>query len=103
MVRVHAELAEHRLELVVEAFLRLVVAGRVLSVTLPVASTRDPVVGSGRSSVESQKSTAWRAMFSSVRVGASFVSSGFSPLYIGAEDLPTIWMLPIGYSKSSLP
>ena len=53
--------------------------------------------------MESQKSTAWRAMLSSVRVGASLVSSGFSPRYIGADDLPTIWMLPSGYSKSSLP
>ena len=25
---------------------------------------------------------------------------GFSPLYIAPWDLPTIWMLPIGYSKS---
>ena len=27
----------------------------------------------------------------------------FSPRYIGAEDFPTIWTLPIGYSKSSSP
>ena len=28
---------------------------------------------------------------------------GFSPLYIGPCDFPTIWMLPIGYSKPSMP
>jgi hypothetical protein len=42
-------------------------------------------------------------MSSSVRVGASLVSSGFSPRYIGADDFPTIWMLPIGYAKSASP
>ena len=55
----------------------------------------------GRSSVESQKSTACRATSSSVRCGASLVCSGFSPRYISAEDFPTIWMLPSGYSKSA--
>ena len=38
-----------------------------------------------------------------VGVGASFVCSGFSPRNIGALDLPTIWMLPMGYAKSLLP
>ena len=36
-------------------------------------------------------------------VGASLVCSGFSPRYIGADDLPTIWTLPMGYSKSASP
>ena len=53
--------------------------------------------------MESQKSIAWRATFSSVHSGASLVSPGRSPRNICAADLPTIWMLPIGYSKSSVP
>jgi hypothetical protein len=52
--------------------------------------------GFGRSSVESQKSTAWAAIFSRLQPGASFVSIGFSPRNIGAWDLPTIWRLPSG-------
>ena len=52
--------------------------------------------GIGRSSVESQKSIACAAIFSSDQPGASFVSIGFSPRYIGACDLPTIWMFPSG-------
>ena len=52
--------------------------------------------GRGRSSVESQKSTACRAIISSDHCGASAVSIGFSPRNIGACDLPIIWMLPIG-------
>ena len=56
--------------------------------------------GRGRSSVESQKSTACSATFASVRSGASFVWIGFSPRYISADDLPTIWMLPSGNSTS---
>ena len=59
--------------------------------------------GRGRSSVESQKSTAWFATSRSVRSGASLVWIGFSPRYISACDLPTIWMLPSGYSTSSPP
>jgi hypothetical protein len=50
----------------------------------------------GRSSVDSQKSTAWVAIRSSDHSGAAFVISGFSPRNIGACDLPTIWMLPSG-------
>jgi positive regulator of sigma E activity len=52
--------------------------------------------GRGRSSVESQKSTACSATLSSVHCGASLVCRGFSPRYISALDLPTIWMLPSG-------
>jgi hypothetical protein len=66
--------------------------------TLPSFSSVTRFSGSGRSSVESQKSTAWVAMSLSANVGASLVSIGFSPLYISACDLPTIWMFPIGYS-----
>src|SRR5215472_2241571 len=32
--------------------------------------------------------------------GARLVSTGFSPRNIAACDLPSTWMLPIGYSKS---
>ena len=63
---------------------------------LPSPRSVTRLSGRGRSSVESQKSTAWRATWSSDHVGASFVCSGFSPRYIGAVDLPTIWMLPSG-------
>ena len=71
--------------------------------SLPSRSTVTRFSGSGRSSVESQKSIACRATRSSDHSGASFVSPGFSPRNIGACDLPTIWMFPSGYSKSSLP
>ena len=70
---------------------------------LPSRSSVTRFSGRGRSSVDSQKSTAWVAMSRRTRVGASFVSIGFSPRYISSVDLPTIWMLPIGYSKSSVP
>ena len=46
--------------------------------------------------MESQKSTACFATSSRVNMGASPASMGFSPLYIGPCDLPTIWMLPTG-------
>ena len=36
-------------------------------------------------------------------MGSSAVSIGFSPLYMGASDLPVIWMLPIGYSNPFIP
>ena len=74
-----------------------------VSVSLPSPSTVTRLSGRGRSSVESQKSIAWRAIRSSVHSGASFVSRGRSPRNIGAVDLPTIWTFPSGYSKSSLP
>src|SRR5271157_2789491 len=64
---------------------------------VPWPSTVIRLSGIGRSSVDSQKSTACWASLSSVHVGASPASSGFSPLYIGPCDLPTIWMLPIGF------
>ena len=54
--------------------------------------------GTGRSSVVSQKSTACLATSVRVHSGASLVSLGFSPRMASALDLPTIWMLPIGYS-----
>ncbi len=50
--------------------------------------------------MDNQKSTAWLATSSSDHIGANLVSPGFSPWNIGACDLPTIWMLPIGKSKS---
>ena len=62
----------------------------------PSPSTVTRLSGRGRSSVESQKSTAWRATSSSDQCGANLVSPGFSPRNIGACDLPTIWMLPSG-------
>ena len=52
--------------------------------------------GWGRSSVDSQKSTACSATSRSAQFGANLVSSGFSPRNIAAWDLPIIWMLPIG-------
>ena len=67
---------------------------------MPRLSTVTRFSGRGRSSVDSQKSTACLATSSSDQVGANFVSPGFSPRNIGAWDLPTIWMLPIGNSKS---
>ena len=63
---------------------------------LPSSRSVTRLSGRGRSSVDSQKSTAWRATLSSVHSGASLVCSGFSPRYISADDLPTIWMLPSG-------
>ena len=65
-------------------------------VSRPSPSTVTRFSGSGRSSVESQKSIACFAIFSSVQPGASFVSIGFSPWNIGACDFPTIWMFPSG-------
>ena len=67
---------------------------------VPCSSTVTRLSGRGRSSVDSQKSMACRATERSVQLGASAVSPGFSPRNIGACDLPTIWMLPIGKSKS---
>ena len=59
VVRVHPEVAEHRLELVVQPLLRLLVVGRVAERDVAVLRQRDPVLRpAGRSSVESQKSTA---------------------------------------------
>src|SRR6185437_306705 len=52
----------------------------------PSASSVTRLSADGRSSVESQKSTACSAMLRSVRSGASAVSSGFSPRYISAVD-----------------
>ena len=72
-------------------------------VSRPSPSTVTRFSGIGRSSVESQKSIACFAIFSSDHSGASLVSPGRSPRNIGATDLPTIWMLPSGYSWSSLP
>ena len=63
---------------------------------LPSRASVTRFSGRGRSSVESQKSTACLATSSSENVGASLVWSGFSPRNIGADDLPTIWILPIG-------
>ena len=70
---------------------------------LPSLASVTRFSGRGRSSVESQKSTACRAMSLSVHVGANFVSPGFSPRNIGACDLPTIWMFPSGNSNSLPP
>ena len=69
---------------------------------LPSRASVTRFSGRGRSSVESQKSTACRATSRSVQDGANLVSPGFSPRNIGACDLPTIWMLPSGNSTSSL-
>ena len=71
--------------------------------TLPSGASVTRLSGLGRSSVESQKSTACFATSSRLNVGASLVSIGFSPRNIGADDLPTIWMLPIGYSNPGIP
>ena len=48
---------------------------------MPSRSTVTRFSGRGRSSVESQKSIAWRATRSRVHSGASFVSPGFSSDY----------------------
>ena len=55
--------------------------------SLPSRSTVTRLSGRGRSSVESQKSIAWRAIRSSVHSGASFVSPGFSPRNIAGLRL----------------
>ena len=100
-VVVHVELIEHRLEFVVQLRLwHFGCWGCITSVMPPSRSTVTRFSVRGRSSVESQKSTAWRAIISSDHCGASAVSIGFSPRYIGACDLPTIWILPIGKLKS---
>ena len=51
----------------------------------------------------SQKSRACRATSASDQCGASFVSFGSSPFIASALDLPIIWMLPAGHSKSGAP
>ena len=70
---------------------------------LPSSRSVTRFSGRGRSSVDSQKSTACSATLSRVHWGASFVWIGFSPRYISADDLPTIWMLPSGKSTSGAP
>ncbi len=70
---------------------------------LPSRASVTRFSGRGRSSVDNQKSTACVATSSSEKVGASLVWIGFSPRNIGAVDLPTIWMLPIGYSNPGIP
>ena len=54
---------------------------------LPSSARVTRLSGSGRSSADSQKSTARSATSSSANVGASRVSSGFSPRYIGRRGL----------------
>ncbi len=70
--------------------------GAYASVSLPSLSTVTRFSARGRSSVESQKSIACFATRSSDHSGASSVSPGFSPRYMSACDLPTIWMFPSG-------
>ncbi len=65
---------------------------------MPSSASVTRFSGIGRSSVVSQKSTAWRATSDNAQCGASFVSAGSSPFIASAFDLPTIWMLPIGWS-----
>ena len=65
---------------------------------LPSLSRVTRFSGTGRSSVVSHQSTECLAASVRVHWGANMVSSGFSPRMASALDLPTIWMLPIGYS-----
>ena len=104
MVRMHAQVVEHGFQLVVELLFWHLVIRRVRQRNVPLLCPRlTRLSGSGRSSVESQKSTACRAISSSMPIGASAVSRGFSPLYISPTDLPTIWIFPIGKSNPSIP
>jgi len=57
----------HRTDPLLELFHRLLVVGRVAEHDAPVAN-----------------------------IGARAASTGFSPPYIGADDLPTICTLPMG-------
>ena len=86
-VVVHVEVIEHRLELLVELLLGHLVGRRVAERDAAVALDRDAILGRGRSSVESQKSTACCATISSDHCGARPVSIGFSPRNIGALRL----------------
>ena len=51
----------------------------------------------------SQKSTAWAETSARLQWGARRVRWGSSPFMASALDLPTIWMLPNGKSKSGPP
>ena len=103
VVRMHAQMTQVLLHPAVELFHRLGVVRRVAQHDIAVPIERHPVVGSGRSSADSQKSTACSATSRKANVGANRVSIGFSPRYIGADDLPTICKLPMGWSKSASP
>ena len=80
----HAEVPEQRLQLLEQPVARGVVARLVAERELAVASRRVTRFSAcGRSSVESQKSTAWLGDLARARTsGASLVISGFSPRYI---------------------
>ncbi len=97
VIGMHAQMAEHGLQLPVQALRGLLVGGLVGQLDAAVWRERDPVVGArqvlGR---EPEVDAVCAATSSRLNVGASFVSSGFSPLNICASDLPTIWMLPSG-------
>ena len=94
----HPEVGEHSSELVVQPPLGLLVAGRVADLDVAVAGERDPVLGErqvlGRQPEVDRVAgdVAQRPRRREPRL------AGFSPRNIGACDLPTIWMLPIGYS-----
>src|ERR1700678_2034359 len=68
----------------------------------PSVSTVTRLSGSGRSSVVSQKSTAWREIHSNARSGASAVKIGFSARYMPGSVFPIIWMLPARYDRDLL-
>ena len=69
----------------------------VLQDDLAVAIDRNPIVGSGRSSDVSQKSSECLPIKSSVHFGATF---GAPALSVSPSSLPTNEMCPIGNSQS---
>ena len=102
---VHAELAEHPLQLVPQAL-------DTLDVVLLVEGEADPAVasrvtrfsGRGRSSPHSQKSTAWWASTSNGIPGETRPAQrGALARICSASDLPSIWIPPSGNSQSSAP
>ena len=103
VVGVHAQVAEHGLELVVQPVAGRLVAHLVAEPDAAVTLEGDPAVGPGQVLGRQPEVDGVGGDVAQDPRSASFVSIGFSPRYISSVDLPTIWMLPIGYSKSSVP
>ena len=99
----HPEVLEHRLELVQQPLLGHLVGRRVGDRDAAVVAQRDAVLRAAAGPRSRARSRPHGGPPSrSVHSGASRVWIGFSPRNIAACDLPTIWMLPSGKSKSSV-
>ena len=80
----------------VELLQRLPVVGGVAQDDVAVRVEGHPVVGVRQVLDRQPEVDRVLGDVASANIGASPVSMGFSPRYIGADDLPTICTLPIG-------